>query len=175
MTCYAWHGGRAYFSEFSEKAIRSGEGDALGWGFYFAENRKGGEYFAEYLNFRDGAGYLYEVLLELPEDRILPLDAPYSKINPHVRSRISQVFRGKEMRFGFHSAYRSLREELGDKNAAAALKDVGILALTASEDTKPGHGMTYLVLDRSRIVVTRIFKFSKAPYEWQPLPIPLPN
>lgn len=172
MHCSAWHGGRAYFVEFSEDAIRSGESDALGWGFYFAGHRKGGEYFAEYLNSRDGIGYLYEVQLDLPEDRVLPLDSQYSEINPLVQSRISQVFRGKEINWGVHSAYCALRDELGDKGASSALRDVGILALTAYENTKPGHGITYLILDKACITLTRIFKFSKNPYGWQPLLIP---
>ncbi len=167
-----WHGGRAYFGEFSEDAIRSGEGDSLGWGFYFAENRKGGEYFAKYANFRDGAGYLYEAQLELPDDRVLPLGSSYCQLDAHLRSRVSRVFSGSEMSLGFHSAYRILRDELGDKVASVTLRGVGIRALTAYEDTDPGHGITYLVIDKTCIALTRIFKFSNDPYEWQLLPIP---
>ena len=167
-----WHGGRAYFAEFSEDAIRSGEGDSLGWGFYFAECRKGGEYFAKYANFSNGAGYLYDAELALPDDRVLPLASSYLDVDPHVLSRISKVFLGSEMSLGLHSAYRSLRDELGDKGASIALRDVGILALTAYEDKRTVHGITYLVFDKACIEVKRIFKFSNNSYDCQPLPIP---
>ena len=172
MHLTVWHGGRAYFGEFREDAIRSGEGDSLGSGFYFAEHRKGGEYFAERAKFTDGAGYLYEAHLEFPDDRVRPLDSSYSKVNSHLLIRISRVLRGSEMSFGFGSAYNVLRDELGDKAASVTLKDVGILALTAHERTNPMHGITFLVLDKACISIKRVFKFSNDPYEWQPLPIP---
>jgi len=167
---HVWHGGRAYFTEFSENEIGSGEGDSLGWGFYFAEHRKGGEYFAEYLNFRNGAGYLYEAELELAEEEILHLDVPVLRMNQHTKLRISNIFPEIESSFDAHAIYQALRNKLGDKPAADELRKAGILAIVTYEGTKPSHGQTFLILEKSRIKIIETFKFSKNPYAWQPFP-----
>lgn len=171
MALEVWHGGGTYFTQFEEAAIGSGEGDAMGWGFYFAANRLGGEYFAKYMYHLNKRGFLYRGELMIADDEILDLDSSFRDTPTAMRYRISRVFRSCEWKYGFHNAYKILRDELGNDGASMYLREEGVMALRSYEETKPGHGDTYLVLDNSRIVIREVFELDIQPNEltWHPL------
>jgi hypothetical protein len=167
-----WHGGHSYFSQFQEHAIGSGEGEAMGWGYYFAENRPGGEYFARYMYEKHKKGFLYRANILFTEDEILDLDSSFRQITPAMQCRVSRVFRSCEVKQGFHNAYKMLRDEIGNEAASKYLLGEGIMVLRSYEETKPGHGFTYVALDNSRIVIRDAFELEILPFEtnWHPLP-----
>lgn len=169
-TLEVWHGGGSYFTHFEEDAIGSGEGDSMGWGFYFAENRAGGEYFARYMHTRKN-GFLYRADLVIADDEIIDLDSSFRDSPTEIRCRISRVFRSCEWEDGLHAAYWILRKELGDEGASKYLRNEGVMALRSHEGTNYDHGVTHLVLDNSRIIIREAFKLEIQPYDskWLPL------
>lgn len=162
-----WHGGHSYFEMFNYDAIGSGEGCALGYGFYFSEHRKGGEYFSEYMNFRNGAGFLYRALLHFTESELLNLDASLSQHSQVIKTKLQSLFGSKPDEPMLHSAYSLLRQKLGDKETTKALLRVGIKAIKSDEGTKPSHGVTFLVLDNAIIKIQEVYRHVPNPYSWE--------
>ena len=166
MTFEAWHGGRAHFENFSYDAIGSGEGAALGYGFYFSEHREGGEFFARYMNFQQHSGFLYRVLLSFKENELLNLDIALDEHSQAVRDKIKVLFASQSEEPILGSAYINLRLKLGNRQAALALLQTGIKVLRSDEGTKPGHGYTYLVLDREFIKIVDVYRFVESDCSW---------
>lgn len=136
MEIIGWHGGWGDFTFIDEKYIGTGENNAQGWGFYLAENRVGGEYFAKYLHFKRGTGFLYKVKLHISKDE-------YWENADHTGRLLEN---GKNLDYLY---YRTIREEQGNQKAAAYLKNNGIKVFSLWETDKPKHGLTYIVLEMS--------------------------
>jgi hypothetical protein len=166
-----WHGGPSYFLSFDDKYIGTGEASALGWGHYLAEFRAGGEFYGSYLHSIRGTGFLYRVNVALDDDELLDLDVGFRGNHPHVRRKITRVFKLSELRSGLNCAYETLRQELGNEGASSYLRAEGIPALRTNEGNRVGHGVTTLVFDSSRITIREVYELHRTAYErtWRPI------
>lgn len=162
-----WHGSHSHFSEFDYEKIGSGEGGSLGYGIYVAENRKGGEYFSEYMNFRHGSGYLYRVTLHFEDHESLNLDSTTRRVAPAAINIAHEVLGTIAHDETLRTAYLRTRMKRGDKETAQALLHAGIKTLKADEDTNTAHGATYLVLNKSVIKILEVFRYVRANHSWE--------
>lgn len=127
----------------------------MGFGIHLAEERKGGEYFAEYANSRHDAGYLYEVELALePEpNKILVLTNSTTCEPDHME----------------WARYEKLRHDYKDQGATKLLAGRGFIAVRGYEETKPGHGDTILCLVPQRLTVTKVRLYNRNSSCWEPI------
>lgn len=153
-----WHGGWGSFNRVNETHLGSGEGAAQGWGFYLSEFREGGQWYARYLHFREKQGFLHRVSFSVAahefwdmerSDKIMLSDGAYFTTDD----------------------YYAFRRDLGDKNAAACLRDIGIKAFRVNENNNPNHGLTCVVVDPRIVNVAESFEYlpERADSQWRRL------
>lgn len=148
MDIIGWHGGWGSFEVVDPRRLGSGEGDSLGWAFYFAANRQGGEYFAEWAHRTPhfGAGYLHKVHLSVARRSVW--------IEP-AEGNMFMSTRGDRISW---SDYLGTRGELGDARAAQWLLGLGVDAIVATEEM-PAHGVTYAVLNLDRVRIIESYRY----------------
>lgn len=140
MEIFGWHGGWGSFTSVDPRYLGSGEGNSQGWGFHFAENKAGGEYYAKWARDKKGGGFLHRVKLTLPEERLWkhpnesPLQLPHGSLYTY-------------------SSYCILRWDLGDVAAANHLRSMGVWAFMLWEHNPPPHGHTFVVLEPSAVSI----------------------
>ncbi|MCC5854096.1 MAG: hypothetical protein JJU10_00250 [Idiomarina sp.] len=146
MEIIAWHGGWGKFSAVDEKYHGSGEGDSQGWGFYAAENRVGGEYFARYMHCRNDKVYLHKIRFEIQEHEFWKnADKTGKKLST------GEIFS--------YSKYFDLRQKIGDEMAAKYLRSNGVKAFMLWETDKPPHGYTYVILQPEIVQVVESYEY----------------
>lgn len=149
MIINGWHGGWGNFLAVDENHLGTGEGAGQGWGFYVAEQREGGEYYARYLHFRQGIGFLHKVSFELSEHELWDIRSDARLANGDIIT---------------YSDYVDMKNQsLGREPAARFLRANGIKAFKVEEGNKPGHGYTYVVLDTRIVRVTETYAFRSTP------------
>lgn len=147
----AWHGGGTLFERFSLAPVGSGEGaHALGWGLYFSEDRRLGEYnAAKRRSDGQGPGALYRVMLHLDRHRIINLDCPRSPSEQEIGQ-----------------CYGRLRSEMGDRAAAHWLQRIGVQAVQAYEQELAATGDTIVCLADDIIEIQARYRLA-GPADWQ--------
>jgi hypothetical protein len=146
-----WHGSNVLFGQFSLQFMGAGEGGTgIPYGIYFAEKRKGGEYFARYLAGPSGRGYLYEVELTLQTDEILEED----QSDRECLNRLGDTL-------------LSIRAKYKPVELACFLRSRGIHCCKLWEGTKPDHGFTYRCLTPERASIIRIEAYTPENDKWQ--------
>lgn len=146
-----WHGGWGCFDKVDSHFLGSGEGSSQGRGFYFAEHRAGGEYFARYFSHRKNSGYLYKVKLTIDKGSFW-------------ENADNQPFKAKNGgRVNFYDYHKMIRS-LGASVAAYFLLKKGVKAFNLWETDKPPHGYTFVVLDHSTIETIESYKYIYDPY-----------
>ena len=138
MDIFGWHGGWGNFASVNPRHLGTGEGNSQGWGFHFAENRAGGEYYAEWARRNRGAGFLHHVKLTLPKDRLWK--------DPDRSTW--QLPQGRSLTY---ASYCILRQDQGDFIAATRLRSMGVWAFMLWEHNPPPHGHTFVVLELSAV------------------------
>ncbi len=148
MVITGWHGGWGRFTVVDPRQLGTGENDALGWGFYFAEHKAGGEKYARYAKFVHGTSYLHRVCVKVPRPCIWQDPEKQSWVAPD----------GSEISW---EQYRWMRLSLGTDVAAAILRRQGVRVIAmASEADTSCHGCTYVALNVNAVRVTES-------YEWR--------
>ena len=144
MVIEGWHGGWGNFQMVNPDYLGSGEGDSLGWGFYFSENRQGGEFFAKYAESSKGNGFLHKVVINIKREELLDTDCDGDLYQRYLRN-IARI---------------------GKMPAAIDLRTNGIAVIKAWETDNESHGYTYIALDTVKIETVECYAYIRRDNRW---------
>lgn len=146
MEIFGWHGGWGDFLQIDSRQLGTGEGHSQGLGFYCAENRSGGEYFARHAYRTRPTAFLHKVHISIPIQRLW-IDPSKNDVLIPNSANYSQA------------DYLSDQRTLGMKIAAMRLKSFGVQSIMMYESDQPSHGWTCIVLDPSTVSVIKSFEY----------------
>jgi len=172
----AWHGSGRRFNRFDTRFIGTGEGGALGWGFYFLDNRTGAQRYQDFLSPRDGSGgYMYRVWLNVYPGEMPKLHRPIDEQCQIAQQRLVRALGAKAAeangRFALEHIYDDLRQKEGNQSASMRLLNAGIVGFETDEEEPRHQSNTYFMIDTSRIEILSCMKWAentnKSPSEWE--------
>lgn len=157
-----WHGSSEIIDDkFDYSRINTGDGAKFGHGFYFAENRAGGEYMAKTMQFRTVAGYLYEVSLDFDETEVLCLNKNFKSHPLAVQTVLNDLFLTGLDDDTLESAYQAYRQRIGDpETAMRSMLAAGIKLVRVYEQDRTAHGDTYVVFDAEIITIKHLWQYT---------------
>lgn len=149
-----WHGGWGNFKSVQSEHLGTGEGNAMGRGFYFSEFQEGAIYYAKFQlrGTERKIGYVHKVRLSIMQHELWDID------NESTASNERDVIKYKD----------KLSKQL-DQEAANELLASGTKAIKTYEGNQPSHGLTYIVFDPACISILESYELDSTSLKLLPV------